>query len=84
MLCNVQANTNIAGPNREASVIMSALAIPTADLQAAAAQKCAPQGLRLQVKTGFNISGLTLSLTSLFAVSRVPSEHSQARFNSYV
>ena len=55
MLCNVKANTNVAGLNREASVIMSALAIPTVDLQTAIVQKCAPQGL--PVKTCFNISG---------------------------
>jgi hypothetical protein len=38
MLCNVQANTYVAGLNREASVIISALAIPTADLQTAIVQ----------------------------------------------
>jgi hypothetical protein len=56
MLCNVKANTNVAGLNREASVIMTALAIPTADLQTAIVQKCAPQSL-LPAKTCFGISG---------------------------
>jgi hypothetical protein len=55
MLCNVQANTNVAGLNLAARAIMHDLAIPTADLQTEIVQKCAPQGL--PVKSCFNISG---------------------------
>ena len=42
MLCDVKANDNVSGLNRQAAAIMASLGIATVDLQEAIISKCGP------------------------------------------
>jgi hypothetical protein len=56
MICNVRANDNVAVLNAQARLIMSALSIPTVDLQSAIVDKCAGPSGKLPITSCFNVS----------------------------